>query len=115
MRADKKRIKEINQEMEAIMEAMKVASEQGDWDRYMFLQETYNKYLTMQLSIGESKADKAGNKIGIAKLFVDLLGVAGTVFVGILGIRTAADADVANKMINQRPWNIGFDFIKRNK
>lgn len=115
MRVDKKRLKEIDKEMEALLAAMQAASEQGDWERYTMLQDRYNEYLKMQLSIGESKKDKAGNGIGIARLFVDLLGVIGTVFVGILGIRSAVDADRNDTIVNQRSWNIGLDFMRRKK
>lgn len=115
MRVDKKRVKEIDTEMEALKAAMEEASKKGDWDLYARLQERYNEFLQMQLSIGNSKKDKAGNGINIAKIVVDFLGVLATAFVGILGIRSAVKADEEDILVNQRSWNIGLDFMKKKK
>ena len=115
MRSEKKRMKEIDGEMEALMEAMKVASEKGDLERYQLLQERYSHYLQMQLSIGDSKKDRAGNKISVAKVLVDLAGVVVTGVVGFFGISSACKADEGNVIVNQRSWNLGTDFLRKNK
>lgn len=115
MRVDKKRMKEIDAECEVIMEAMKEAEKLGDWETHQYLQDTYGKYLQMQNSIDESKKEKIGNRLSFWKIIVDFLGVLGTVFVGILGIRSACKADDENIIVNQRSWNVGTDFLKRLK
>lgn len=115
MRSERKRMKEIDGEMEALMEAMKAASEKGDLERYQLLQERYSHYLQMQLSIGDSKKDRAGNKISVAKILVDLAGVVVTGVVGFFGINAACKADEDNVIVNQRSWNLGTDFLRKNK
>lgn len=115
MKPEKKRLKEIDDEMVAIKEAMAVAKENNDLQQYQYLLDTYDRYLAMQLNISDSKKDKAGNKLGICKLVIDLLGILVTGFVGILGIRSACQADEDNVIVNQRSWNLGTEFLKKLK
>jgi len=115
MKPEKKRLKEIDDEMVAIKKAMTVAKENGDLERYQYLLDTYDRYLSMQLNISDSTKDKAGNRISICKLVVDLLGILVTGFVGILGIRSACQADENNVIVNQRSWNLGTEFLKKLK
>lgn len=112
---ERKRVKEIDKKLEELIVAMNKAQENGDWESYDMLQTRYNNFINMRLNISDSRKWKTENKVGIFRIIADLIGTAGTIFVAILGIKKATEADENSTIVNQRTWNIGLDFLKRTK
>ena len=115
MRVDKKRLREIDEELEMLKAAMAEATKKGDWRTYDALQERYNKFLQMQVELGGEKKDKATNRISIAKIIVDLLGTLVTAGLGIFAVLGAVGADNKDIIVNNRSWNVAMDALKRKK
>lgn len=115
MNIDKKRRQEIDQEMAVLVEAMKVAMEQGDWKKYEEAQKRYAQFLNMHLAIRDKKKDEVANKVGIAKIIVDSVGILTSACVGLLAIFAAVGADQNDILVNNRAWNVMVDIFKFRK
>ena len=115
MRIDKKRMQEIDEEMEVLMVAMKKAAELGDFVTYKELQQRYGQFYNMLHAANDEVKNKKERRIAIVKIGAELLGSVMTATVGVLGILCAVSADRNDIFVIQKPWAIAMDVLKRKK